>query len=121
MNMDIKVLSMASINYEKGVERFLGDADLYIRVLSLFIEDRALDRAKVEIEAENDEALRMCIHEVKGLSANAEMSMLNTASCDLIDLLRNKTYSREEVFLYFSKFEEAYILTKQAIASIVGD
>lgn len=116
MSMNIELLHQAGIDYEKGVERFLGDRELYETVLHAFREETTLQRAQAAFSNHDDKALLDSVHEAKGSSGNADMTVLYQASCALVSLLRQPGYTREQVEAGFFRFRDAFLAVQSGIA-----
>lgn len=43
--MNIEILKKAGIDYDSGLDRFMGDTELYGTVLNLFLADHTMDDA----------------------------------------------------------------------------
>ncbi|MDO4582256.1 MAG: Hpt domain-containing protein [Bacillota bacterium] len=113
--MDIARLELSGVNYGKGVERFLGDAELYEIVLMSFLDSDMLTRAEKAYEDKNYKALFECAHETKGASGNTDMEMLYRISCVLTELLRNGEPEADAVQAAFIQFRDIYQATLRAI------
>jgi HPt (histidine-containing phosphotransfer) domain-containing protein len=106
--MNMTKLRQSGIDYEAGVTRFLGDRELYETVLTAFLADSTMDRASVAFEKHDYTALFSCVHELKGVSGNADMTDVYAASCSLVSLLRGNTGTDEEVAACFLTLKDAY-------------
>lgn len=106
MNADI--LKKHGINYEKGVARFMSDAELYESVLEDILNDKAMSSAQKAFESGNMTELEERAHELKGVAGNMEMSELYRSASSLVILLRSKTYTEDDVGELFEKFKKDY-------------
>ena len=113
--MDIRVLEEYGINYKSGLERFLGDVELYEMVLDAFLKDTTLEKAKNALEEKDYKQLFEFIHQLKGSSGSSDMIELYNASCKLVELLRNDVYDEERIYECFFEVESSYIRTKEGI------
>lgn len=114
--MDIKRLEQAGIDYEEGLERFMGDADLYQVVLRSFLDDGCLERARTAFDAHDADGLFSCAHEIKGSAGNASMTDLYRAACGLVETLRAGRFVDGEVTPAFANFEDAYERARSGIS-----
>lgn len=113
--MDIARLEEGGVNYRKGVDRFLGDAELYEQVLISFLNSDLLARAQKAYEARDCRGLFRCAHEMKGASGNADMEELYLVSCALTELLRNKEPDAAALDAAFIRFGDTYETAMNAI------
>jgi HPt (histidine-containing phosphotransfer) domain-containing protein len=114
--MDIKGLERAGIDYEEGLERFMGDADLYQMVLRSFLDDGCLERARTAFDARDADGLFSCAHETKGSAGNASMTDLYRAACALVETLRAGRFVDDEVAPAFADFTDAYGRARSGIS-----
>lgn len=115
MTLDASMLMRAGVDYDAGIARFLGDKELYEEVLSAFLADDSLSKARCAFEKRQGDELLAVVHEVKGSSGNADMVDLFKASCDLVLLLRSRPFSDEDLREAFSSFEAAYETAREGI------
>lgn len=116
MNQEILVAS--GINYASGVARFLGDSQLYERLLIAFEKDHSFTQAKAAFEQHDYETLLQCVHALKGVTGNMDMTELYRISGALTELLRtNEHPSEKAVCTAFSDLERAYVTVMSGIAA----
>ncbi|MDO4546691.1 MAG: Hpt domain-containing protein [Clostridia bacterium] len=113
--MNIARLEQAGVNYHKGVNRFLGDAELYELVLMSFLDSDILARSEDAYNSRDYKKLFECVHEMKGASGNADMEALYRISCTLTETLRNGNPDAAQTDVQFSQFRDTYKATMQAI------
>lgn len=119
--MDSEVLKEAGIDLERGVARFLGDRQLYESILLNFLVDKTFAKAKEAMEEENYKNLYECVHTLKGVAANTDMTILYRTTGGLCDYLgKQETPDREEIALLFCKMEEAYYSVMMGIVAAKG-
>ena len=118
--MNAARLRAAGIDYDAGVKRFLGDTDLYELVLQTFLQDTTLERAEAAFSDKQRDALFACVHELKGSSGNADMTVLYHATCALVELLRAGASTDEEIAESFQQFQTAYLSAKAGDTRSIG-
>ncbi|WMI82326.1 Hpt domain-containing protein [Anaerotignum sp. MB30-C6] len=107
--MNSEVLKNAGIDVEKGVTRFLGDRQLFENILLTFLEDETFNKGKNALKKEDYKDLYECIHTLKGVAGNTDMTQLFRTTGVLCDYLRkNQTVEVKEVNSLFNEVEEAY-------------
>lgn len=108
--MNKEILIAHGIEYDKGLTRFAGDAEIYEMVLANFLEDKCLEEAKIALANGDYEGLFSATHELKGSSGNCDMTRLFKASHELCELCRGTNYKGNEAVIAekFPEFEEAY-------------
>lgn len=89
--MDAERLKKYGINYEKGLERFMGDRRLYESVLLSFLHDTTIRNAEEAFRSGDYSRLFYCTHELKGACGNADITTVYNAACELVELLRANT------------------------------
>jgi len=116
--VDILKLVDSGINYEEGLERFLGNHEMYERMLIVFINDENFKNAKKNIKNKNYRALFGCMHEIKGMSGNLSLISLYNEASDFLCCLKNEKFELlDEAFL---KFEAEYLRIVSCIKEAVG-
>lgn len=106
--MDKEILLRHGIDYDKGLERFLGEEELYQEVLAAFLDLDCLDKAVSAYDSGDFKALFEVAHEVKGSSGNCDMTTLFATSSELCDLLRFGNYDESKITPLYRNFSEAY-------------
>ena len=115
--MNLKILTDYGIDWERGVARCMGDADFYISMLKMFLEDDALIRAKTADGKELFEYL----HKLKGVCGNLEMGELFSALCPLVELLRSENPNGDEVSLLMDRAEREHTRVSDGIKALLAD
>lgn len=113
--MNISILNQSGIDYQKGVARFLGDVEIYELVLTTFLADDTLQKAKSALERGDYDTVFAAAHDLKGVCGNADMTDLYRIASVLCDLLRKPGYDIEEVNFAFLQMENAYLRAKDGI------
>lgn len=115
----IKKLEEIGINYHLGVERFMGDTELYESVLTAFLEDNLLDRTIEAYNKEDYEGLFDCVHECKGSCGNLDMTVLYNLSKKMVDILRNNKKKSEELTAVYNEFVNKYKNIRECLQSLL--
>lgn len=93
--MSTEKMTEAGIDYEDGVIRFAGKAELYEMFLKRFPEDANFNKLMEELGAENledknlEEAFKAA-HALKGVTGNLSLNRLYERTAALVEELRNK-------------------------------
>ena len=107
--MDSEVLKNAGIDFERGVARFLGDRRLYESILVNFLSDNTFAQAKEALKNENYINLYECVHMLKGVAGNTDMTKLYCSTGALCDYLRKRDNIDSYMIIpLFREVEEAY-------------
>lgn len=113
--IDKNVLNAAGIDYSEGLERFMGDTELYEMVLRAFVRADIAERSRAAYDKNDREALLRAVHEAKGSCGNAGLNQIYVKAGALVKLLRGGDYIEEELTESFLQFEKAYLSTQTAI------
>lgn len=108
-------LRKGGIDYDAGLKRFMGKAELYEMVLAAFVRADIAGRAKAAYDANDRDALLKAVHEAKGSSGNAGLISLYAEADSLVQLLRSKEYSDDELADAYKRFEETYLSIQAVI------
>lgn len=92
--MDVKILTDADIDYEQGVRRFVGNKELFEKMLRCFLAENDFQEAKDALEKKEFDAMYRHIHTMKGVCGNLSINGLYRACTNLSELLRNKEYDK---------------------------
>lgn len=90
--MNNEKLQEAGIDWEDGVRRCAGRADLYERLLGMFVQDENYAQSLAAFEGGDWESLFSHMHEIKGMSSNLSMTELNAHAAEIVALLRAQQY-----------------------------
>lgn len=90
--MNNEKLQEAGIDWEDGIRRCAGRADLYERLLGMFVQDENYAQSLAAFESGDWESLFSHMHEIKGMSANLSMTELNAHAAEIVALLRARQY-----------------------------
>ncbi|QSX07067.1 Hpt domain-containing protein [Sedimentibacter sp. zth1] len=101
------------INFETGLNRFVGSKDLYITCLIKFIEDKSFDLAKEAMFLKSYDKAFENLHALKGLSGNLSLDLLYDCCCNIVDELRSKKHNNLDK--QFSDLSNKYYKTIEYI------
>ena len=119
--INTEVLKKAGIDYQAGLTRFMDDKELYEMVLSAYVRDDLLQRARAAYDKNDRDALLHAVHEAKGSSGNADLTGVYEKACALVTLLRSNDYTDTELKDGFLQFEKAYSAMQEAIREALED
>lgn len=88
MNKD--VLSQAGIDFDGGLERFSGRAEIYIKYLKKFPEDTYYTALLEALEKKDIEESFANAHSLKGTAGNLSLNAFYDAVSALVEALREK-------------------------------
>lgn len=88
--IDLQTVDRKILDYETGLNRFMGKEVLFKKFLLKFLDDQSYVRLKENIEKKDcDEAFREA-HTLKGVAANLALNELSEAASEITELLRAK-------------------------------
>lgn len=115
MEMRTKMVE-AGINWETGLERFVGNDSLFIAFLKKFPGDSSYSKMAEELEKNNCEEAFKAAHTLKGVAGNLSLEDLYHKLQPLVEALRDGKL--EEGKEYFETVEESYERTIRAIMQL---
>lgn len=77
------------------LERFMGDADLYMDCIRLFQQNPGLDRLSAALDSKDYLAAFEAAHNMKGVLANLGLTPILNAVCDIVESLRNQNHCED--------------------------
>ncbi|MDO4943880.1 MAG: histidine kinase [Ruminococcus sp.] len=113
MAMDRDTLTECGVCYDEGVEKFLGEKELYNELLVNFLTDNTFDEAKSCVENEDYEGVLRTIHAMKSVTGTLCMNKLYRKCCQVVDAVRAKEFACTR-----SAFDEAYGMYKTIFKAI---
>jgi HPt (histidine-containing phosphotransfer) domain-containing protein len=113
--MNVEALKKAGIDYDSGLDRFMGDASLYEMVLGLFLDDDSIEKAGAALSARDYSSMFEVMHGLKGVAGNEDMTALYKASSELVELLRGEVRDEAAVAGSFRRVSEIYNTAKLGI------
>lgn len=88
--IDLQTVDRKILDYETGLNRFMGKEALFKKFLLKFLDDQSYVRLKEKIENKDcDEAFREA-HTLKGVAANLALNELSETASQITELLRAK-------------------------------
>ena len=112
--MDKERLIVAGIDYDDGVRRFAGRADLYEKFLVKIVGRDDLDKLKVMLEQKDYHQAFILTHTMKGEAGNLSMRRLYAVICEIVEELRNGEPKKDLLPLYQAACQ-AYAVASAAI------
>ncbi|MDD3393451.1 MAG: Hpt domain-containing protein [Anaerotignum sp.] len=114
--MNSEVLKRAGIDFEHGVDRFLGDRQLYESILITFLTDDTFVQGKNALEKGNFKGLYESVHTLKGIAGNTDMiTFYHTAGVLGEHLRKCEVMDEDEVIRLFNEMQEAYYAVMKGI------
>lgn len=104
--MDVERLKEAGINYDDGVKKFAGKAELYERFLLEFLDEPHFAQMIDEINQNDIDSAFKTAHALKGVVGTLGMDDLYQCLFQLVEALRNKEQDKVEV--YFAQIQKEY-------------
>jgi HPt (histidine-containing phosphotransfer) domain-containing protein len=119
--MQIKAtLEQAGVDYDKGLERFMGNVALYHKFLLKFLVDGSYADFVKELAAGDLVLAEKSVHTLKGTSGNLSLMRLFEAADATVQAIRTGQGS-EEIKELAEKVGESYEETCQAIRLSIGE
>ena len=104
--LTVDKLRQFGANVDEGLQRCMNNEAFYLRMVSLFLQDKSFDALKANIEkGDLDEAFKAS-HALKGVLGNLALTSLYEIICETTELLRNKTQC--DYSGYIQKYENLY-------------
>lgn len=119
MNADI--LRSAGVDYDRGVNRFMGRAHLYEKTLSKFAKDTTFSRVRAAYLAGDREQLLADAHELKGMCGNIALTPLYEAANALVQLLRSGACTQADLDAAYGRLEKEYHIVYEAVLAALED
>lgn len=116
--MDKIALKSAGINYDEGVNRFSGHAELYEKYLRRFLEDTGFQTLAAQVANQEYEQAFRTVHTLKGMVGNLSLDALFERLKRYTEMLRNGQDLPGAV-RELPELMEAYTLTVQVIKAQV--
>jgi len=88
--MDKEACLRCGIDYEEGVSRFMGHAELYEKFLGKFPSDPGYPALEAAMAAKDLPAAFQAAHTLKGVSGNLSLTALYRALLPFVDALRGE-------------------------------
>ncbi len=119
--MQIKAtLGQAGVDYDKGLERFMGNVALYHKFLLKFLVDGSYADFVQELAAGDLALAERSVHTLKGTSGNLSLMRLFEAADAAVQAIRTGQ-SSEEIGRLAKEVGMCYEETCQAIRQSIGE
>lgn len=112
----IKTITECGIDYNEGVEKFLGEVELYESLLVDFLTENTFDEAKKCAAKKNYQGLLRAVHAMKSVTGTLCMKRLYDRCSVVVGLLRDEKY--DEAVAAFDKAYELYQHTAETIRTV---
>lgn len=119
--MQTERLRQGGIDYDDGVRRFMGRADLYERLLAKFPGDGTFERIQEDYRKNDMERLLGDVHELKGLSGNIALTRLYGSADQLVALLRGGSVAQAELTAAYELLGRDYAAANEAILAAMEE
>jgi HPt (histidine-containing phosphotransfer) domain-containing protein len=87
--MDKQKLMAAGIDVEGGINRLMGNEEMYENFLQMFIKDDSFQKLEQAMQAEDYKEAFAQAHTLKGVAGNLSMQRLYETLVPFVDQLRN--------------------------------
>ena len=88
--MDKEEYVKAGIDYEQGVNRFMGNKDLYEKYAFKFLDDQTFEALKTALQAKDVEQAFANAHTLKGVAGNLSFNQFLSKIIPVVEALRSK-------------------------------
>ncbi|MEG2522638.1 MAG: Hpt domain-containing protein [Lachnospiraceae bacterium] len=111
--MDIQQLEAIGIDYEEGIQRFAGKANLYEKYLVKFLEDTNFYGLEQALKVKDYEQAYMYAHTLKGVAGNLSMNTFHQSLITFVDYLRH--HNLEAIEEEFPNIQQQYQKITEAL------
>jgi len=119
--MDIEKLKEAGVDYDEGLNRFMGSVDLYEKFLLRFPGDPSFNELKEAMENEDYKTAFKAGHTLKGTSGNLSLNDLYKATIPFVDALRDEEADYDLAKELYPKVVEEYNRVMAVLKEYVND
>ncbi len=97
MNREEKkaILEAVGINYDKGLERFMGNEALYDKFLGKFLYDSSYEEFELGVNGGDLAMAEKAVHTLKGTAGNLSMESLYRIADTTVKAIRSKKSTEE--------------------------
>ncbi|MEG1963802.1 MAG: hypothetical protein RR123_02910 [Clostridia bacterium] len=88
--MNIQKLTEAGVNYNSGIERFMGNNELYETVLKAFLSDKEFLNATEAYENHDFDTMFKALHTLKGIAGSLSIDNLFVQTSKVVAILRKQ-------------------------------
>ncbi|WP_255448837.1 MULTISPECIES: histidine kinase [Selenomonas] len=114
------MLEQVGVDYDKGLERFMGNVALYHKFLLKFLNDGSYEEFVTSLSVQDMAMAEKSVHTLKGTAGNLSLMKLFQAADDTVQAIRT-AQDREEIQKLADSVGEIYRETCDAIRKSVGD
>lgn len=118
MAVDQQLLAKAGIDYEQGLERFLGNEGLYLSFLKKFLNDGSAQAFQEAMTADDLKKAEKDVHTLKGTAGNLSLTKLFQVADETVKALR-AGQSKEQMSSLVSEVAKVHEETCEAIRKVV--
>ena len=108
-------LEQVGVEYDKGLERFMGNTELYHKFLRKFLSDGSYVEFEQALAAGDMAAAEKSVHTLKGTAGNLSLMTLFQAADDAVQAIRAGKQGGPELQLLAKSVEEEYSTSCTAI------
>lgn len=117
--IDSRVFTQCGIDYDDGVEKFMGETELYNGLLVDFLTENTFDEAECCMRKGDSEGFLRAVHAMKSVTGTLSMNRLYRLCFDTVEALRSgdSEYAEE----IFSEAYRAYLRIAECIRRALAD
>lgn len=105
---DLKeVFQKYGANYETTMTRFMGNEQIYLKILAMLPQDENLRKLDQALQADDYSAAFDAAHTLKGIAGNLGLTHLYQAVCAIVEPLRTGV-PREDCAVLFQSVKEEF-------------
>lgn len=112
----IHTVTDCGIDYEQGVEKFLGEVELYESLLVDFLTENTFEEAKKCAAQKNYAGLLRAVHAMKSVTGTLCMNGLYDKCSQVVAFLRNDEF--DEALAAFDNAYELYLQVADTIKTV---
>lgn len=94
-------LKSAGIDIEDAMKRFMNNEAMYLKYLKRLPDEETYAMLSEAMEAGDVEQAFQAAHRLKGLIGNLSLVKINTALCDIVEVLRSGEKPSENIWKQF--------------------
>ncbi len=88
--LTIDALKSFGADTETGLARCMNNEDIYLRLVSMGLEDTNFDRLAAAVKADDRQGAFEAVHAIKGVMGNLSLTPLYDVASEMTELLRAK-------------------------------
>ena len=104
--LSVEKLRAFGANTTEGLERCMNNEAFYLRMVTMFFQDKSFDKLKEALAKDDLEEAFKASHALKGVLANLALTSLYEIIYEVTELLRSQ--SRCDYSGYINRYEELY-------------